>query len=446
MHCAHSPSSLSQDLNYSSHHRHSMKRSADALFSPEAAPSPPQTRFRGTCRSASVLSALPADILRISFSYFPQRHRLRVLSLVNKRWRGIALSTITSLDGLASERALDLLPALTHLTVGPRFALDSVPTTLKSLTLSASGLDGVHCLVAQPGSHRCPVSAYLPLTSLTTLHFDLSTGIMRQCVVQLVSACAPTLRSLTLRVDMCNSKHSLSFGGALNALTLPSLTEVDSNLSHDDLEPLLRQHASQLRSLRLATRPLDRLLRDYPNPNPNPRTPSRAPPLRLLDLFASHNGVAAQMVPIDLSDPDWLAHYVSQANTDKQSVSSWAPRALAAQVMSSLMQLPSKLPPSVETVLLQIAPGCPALTGGPCLTLLEGLLSLPNLRCIDLRRCTETQPISERPFRRWRTFLRLAATHPKLERLWLPPGLFTEETYAKARRDVPDTQLCREMY
>lgn len=80
---------------------------------------------------------LPFELLLMIFDWVPPRPRLRVVSLVCKRWRMAVLHSITSLHSpQRASNAIKLCSSLTHLELDlAREPLPELPTSLRSLSL-----------------------------------------------------------------------------------------------------------------------------------------------------------------------------------------------------------------------------------------------------------------------------------------------------------------------
>lgn len=397
-----------------------MKRTLSTHSSSQAArrraavlPEPPQID----------LLKLPADILRLVFGFAPQWTRLRVLSVVNKRWRALALGTITSLDGISTERALDVLPNLTHLTVGTNVALTRAPTTLASLTL-----------------YPCPLGrtdAYLNLRGVSTLRLEHTDIRRRFESLRLLHALSSSLRSLTI-----HQPYPGTYDG-LGALRLPSLTEFDSNLRFDCIVSLLRSHTSQLRTLRLQSVTLPQLI-----------------------LFAPSFADRSQIKTLELAAcarPEGLISEVLDLCPGLRSFVCGRPLVLGCTVqdtfaltrrdgtLSVTSRLGTRLRGEVHVAVrfqregaleyLDICRTWDVSVRG-CLAFLNAAIAhLPRLRCLDLRRCVGLEPLALSRHGNMKKLLQRAAAHPTLEHIRLPPGLLSDDVYLMMRRHVPNTQL-----
>lgn len=178
------------------------------------------------------------------FELFPRRTRLRVLSVINNRWRATALGTITSLEGLRSERAFDVLPN-PHLSVSTGMTLWAAPSTLRSLAILIDQED--RCGL---GRGPCLCAPYLNSAGPTSLRSDLNTTTRNCGSFYVLARHSQSLRSVTVRAFR-NVLYEDGIDHLTRALRLPSLTELDSSLAYSNLTQLLLNHASQLRALRL---------------------------------------------------------------------------------------------------------------------------------------------------------------------------------------------------
>lgn len=84
---------------------------------------------------AQALPALSLDVLRTILYFLPVHIRLQVVTLVCKRWRGAALSTITRHPkGMTLRGAVRLLPALQHVRICDEDdLLVQLPNTVRSI-------------------------------------------------------------------------------------------------------------------------------------------------------------------------------------------------------------------------------------------------------------------------------------------------------------------------
>lgn len=94
--------------------------------------------LRASSHLSSVASNIPLDVLRIIMSFVPLHPRLRVVSLVCRRWRSAALQSVDHLHTSrpsSAATALRFLPFVTSLSLCTVSSELQVPTGLRILRL-----------------------------------------------------------------------------------------------------------------------------------------------------------------------------------------------------------------------------------------------------------------------------------------------------------------------
>lgn len=195
--------------------------------------------------SALGWSALPADLLVVIFARVQLRPRLRVVSLVCRRWRAAVLRSVTAIDHDAPA-SLYALPSLTAIDDEDHFVssrLRHVPSpSLKSLSYSTA-------------SFKCECHLLRGLTSLQRLHLRLASA--KICCSSLAAFIARSTSSLTdLKIKFDATTKRLSFApifldavAGLTSLRSLSVSASDPSLAHQFVQP----HASRLTHLGVAT-------------------------------------------------------------------------------------------------------------------------------------------------------------------------------------------------
>lgn len=164
-------------------------------------------------------TALVADVLASIFAFLPLAARLRAVSLTCRRWRALALRSVTALTfrGTNLPRVLALFPSLASLDLRAHAEYAVLPTTLRSLTVSASV-----CLYRAADTRRSALLPHLPL--LTSLSIDaLNKSVLSRHITALLTQFSPQLTSLEVE-----GPHALS------VLTYPELWPLVATL-HIDL-------------------------------------------------------------------------------------------------------------------------------------------------------------------------------------------------------------------
>lgn len=182
-----------------------------------------------SCTYASFAS-LPLDVLRLIFRLIPVHPRVRVISLVCKRWRTLVLSSVTRARRFSpAVRWFRLFPALEHLDITTRaMASRPLPLSLRSLAF-----------YAEPDYDHLP--HLLALTALTAVSLHTRWRSAQRLLLHIRTS----LTSLHILTDDLG-KPRVARGIA--ELFYPRLTDLSIPYSVA-LAPLLERHASSLTRL-----------------------------------------------------------------------------------------------------------------------------------------------------------------------------------------------------
>lgn len=203
-------------------------------------------------RAPLSIAALPTDLISAALAFLSVRPRLRIASLVCRRWRSAALRSVTSVACFTLcdiNRTVALFPALQDLCLvnnapdGTVCDPVVVPTTCTSLRTAE---------VLHYGWWPLPqglVAFAAPAVPLQLRHLTLTYVTLYESAAALFTT---SLTSLTLKSCV---HFSAEMGVRLAALHLPCLTDLSVHRRHTAVPPclfsLMANHASQLKSLTL---------------------------------------------------------------------------------------------------------------------------------------------------------------------------------------------------
>lgn len=198
---------------------------------------------------AATWADLPTDLLLVLFAPLPPLALIRSISLVCKRWRVVALRSITSFTFRGGDLlGLSALPSLTSLDIMALGRSSSaLPTTLRSLTLNLGPLGGTSVSLLE--------AILLGSTPLLT---SLSISGVRSVII--TNALDPFLQKTVSRLT-----HMQIDGLAAHAMTL------------------VRYYTPSLHTLRILSTDDDVILRRYLG-----LTTMQRPRLANLDISSSH--------------------------------------------------------------------------------------------------------------------------------------------------------------
>lgn len=195
--------------------------------------------------SCPSFATLPADVVRIIFSYFALHPLIHALGLVCKRWRSYVLSGITKISLRHGTPPVSLFPSLTEIAIHTgdvcRCHTLTQLTLLRTITMTIPECLCVHHIVRRNISNLTSLSLQFPVLSRHS--FDSV----------LTDTTAPALRHLSLTLhSVSQTKVALNFISQ-HSYQLLSLRLHSPHLADSSVVPLLLSlHLPYLRHIGLS--------------------------------------------------------------------------------------------------------------------------------------------------------------------------------------------------
>lgn len=201
----------------------------------DASPAEPKRPRRGPASSPIALPRLPTELWDIVLSFVPLMARLRVVTLVCKRWHQTAMRNITCLGPRMTFNALTRFTNLTAVHIGSETSwsvpqgVQLPPLPLLDLDVHSKHLDrfgfasGLTRLVGEPNARFCTLLS-ANATSLRRLELVWDSGFCINIPVQRFSS----LTSLRLAMKApCYQPHLLPLWSELVKVYAPRLRRLD---------------------------------------------------------------------------------------------------------------------------------------------------------------------------------------------------------------------------